>query len=416
MIQRLVLGCCALLASCASWQGTISGEARALHFDSIVVDTHDDTTQRLLDPDFDLGEGHADGAIDIPRMREGGLDALFFSIWIPGTVTGSEAVRQARVQIDAVLRQIERHTQDLVLATSAAEVRHAQEQNRIAVLIGVEGGHMIANDLANLRRFFELGVRYLTLTHSVNVEWADSSTDTPRHKGLSKFGRRVVREMNRLGMMVDVSHVSDETFYDVLALSRAPVIASHSSARALCDTPRNLSDAMIRDLAARGGVIQINYHMSFLSQPYRDAINANDKQIDSEIEVEAIRRCGADEVCKQLESDSLVREYVSKGRLPRVEWTAIVEHIDRAAKLVGSEHVGLGSDFDGAYMPYGMEDASQLPKLTDALLKKGYSADDIRNILGGNTLRVMQEVEDTAQRMRRDKTGARRNGGRGSGG
>jgi membrane dipeptidase len=389
-----------LLASCALLRGTISDEARALHFDSIVVDTHDDTTQRLLTPDFDLGARHADGSIDIPRMRDGGLDALFFSIWIPGTVTGAEAVRQAGAQIEAVHRQIRSHPRDLVLATTAAEVRAAQAGGRIAALMGVEGGHMIANKLANLRRFFELGARYMTLTHSVNVDWADSSTDTPKHKGLSRFGKRVVREMNRLGMIVDVSHVSDETFYDVLALSKAPVIASHSSARALCNSLRNLSDQMIRDLAASGGVIQINYHMGFLSQPFRDAINANDKKLDSEIDAEGKRRCGADEACDLLVRDRLVREYVRRGMLPRVEWTAIVDHIDHVVKVVGARHVGLGSDFDGAYIPYGMEDASFLPKLTGALLKKGYSVDDIRNILGGNTLRVMEEVEAAARLAR----------------
>lgn len=387
-----------LLAACALRPGTIPDEARSLHFDSIVVDTHDDTTQRLLDPNFNLGARHADGGLDIPRMREGGLDALFFSIWIPGTVTGDDAVRQANIQIDAIRRQLEQHPRELMLATSAGDVRRAQADNKIAALIGMEGGHMIAGDLANLRRFFERGVRYLTLTHSLNVEWADSSTDTPRHQGLSKFGERVVREMNRLGMIVDVSHVSDETFYDVLAQSRAPVIASHSSVRALCDSPRNLSDPMIRALAAKGGVIQINFHMSFLSQAFRDAINADGQRLYKAIDAEAVRRCGADQACQMIESDRQVREYVRDGKLPRVEWTEIVEHIDYAVKRVGSRHVGLGSDFDGAYMPYGLEDASLLPKLTDALLRKGHSPDDIRNILGGNTLRVMEEVEAAAMR------------------
>lgn len=389
-----------LLASCALWQERVPGDARQLHFDSIVVDTHDDTTQRLLDPLFDLGQRHAEGSIDIPRMREGGLDALFFSVWVRGTVTGAPAVEQALAQIDAVQRQVALHPQDLVLATTAAEVYRAHGENRIAALIGVEGGHMIANDLANLRRLFDLGARYLTLTHSVNVDWADSSTDPVQREGLSEFGQRVVEEMNRLGMMVDVSHVSDATFYDVLALSKAPVIASHSSARALCDAPRNMSDQMIRDLAAKGGVIHINYHMNFLSQPFRDALNANGRQIDNAIDAEAKRRCGADPACELLEGDRLVREAVAQGRLPRVEWTAIVDHIDHAVKLVGARHVGLGSDFDGAYMPYGMEDASFLPKLAGALLARGYTADDVRNILGGNTLRVMHEVELVAARLK----------------
>jgi len=204
---------------------SLSDHAKSLHFSSIVVDTHDDTTQRLLDPQFDLGVRHSDGSIDIPRMRDGGLSALFFSIWIPSKITGPQAVKQALNQIDAVREAVRKHPNDLVLATTAEEVRAAHAQNKIAALIGVEGGHMIGNDLSVLRSFAALGVRYMTLTHTGNTDWADSSTDKPAHNGLTDFGIDVVREMNRLGIIVDVSHVSDKTFYDVLAISKAPVFA-----------------------------------------------------------------------------------------------------------------------------------------------------------------------------------------------
>jgi membrane dipeptidase len=378
-------------------QTNISPAARDLHFQSIMVDTHDDTTQRLLDPKFDFGVRHTDGSVDIPRMREGGLSAIFFSIWIPGTVTGPAAVQRALDQIAAVRETVARHPNDLVLCTTADEIRRAKAANKIAVLMGVEGGHMINNSLANLDQFFALGVRYMTLTHTVNTDWADASTDKPAHNGLTDFGKQVVREMNRLGMMVDISHVADKTFYDVLAVSKAPVIASHSSCRALCSAPRNMTDAMIKALAAKGGVIQINYHIGFLSQQFQDASKAH-PELGKEIEAEAKKRCGDNEACQLIEADKITRDMVAQGKLPRVDWTEIINHIDHAVKLVGADHVGLGSDFDGADMPYGMEDVSDIPQITEALLAKGYSPADVRKILGGNTLRLMQDVEAAAQK------------------
>jgi membrane dipeptidase len=378
-------------------QTNISPAARELHFQSIVVDTHDDTTQRLLDPKFDFGIRHTDGSVDIPRMREGGLSAIFFSIWIPGTVTGPTAVQRALDQIGAVRETVARHPNDLVLCTTADEIRHAKAANKIAVLIGVEGGHMINNSLANLDKFFALGVRYMTLTHTVNTDWADASTDKGAHNGLTDFGRQVVREMNRLGMMVDISHVADKTFYDVLAVSKAPVIASHSSCRALCSAPRNMTDDMIKALAAKGGVIQINYHIGFLSQQFQDASKAH-PELGKEIEAESKKRCGDNEACQLIEADKITRDMVAQGKLPRVDWTEIIKHIDHAVKLAGVDHVGLGSDFDGADMPYGMEDVSDIPQITNALLAKGYSPADVRKILGGNTLRLMQDVEAAAQK------------------
>ena len=376
----------------------ISAHARELHFQSIVLDTHDDTTQLLLDPSFDFGARHTDGDNDIPRMREGGFNAIFFSIWIPGTVTGGEAVKRALDQIDAVRQTVAKHPHDMALATTAEEVRRAHAAGKIAALMGVEGGHMIASDLGVLRMYAALGVRYMTLTHSVNDEWADSSTDKPAHNGLTDFGKQVVREMNRQGMIVDISHVADKTFYDALAVSEAPMIASHSSCRALCDAPRNMTDQMINDLAAKGGVIHINYHVGFLSQEFRDAGKAH-PEYGKEIEEGVKKKCGDTEGCQILETERLTRQYVAEGKLPRVDWTKIIEHIDHAVKLVGADHVGLGSDFDGANMPYGMDDSSHLPQITDALIKKDYSDSDIKKILGGNTLRVMEQVEAVAKRM-----------------
>ena len=378
----------------------ISARAKKLHFSSIVVDTHDDTTQRFLDGNFDIGARHTDGSIDIPRMREGGLDAIFFSIWMSSKIMGPDAVSRALTQIEAVREQVRTHPKDLVLATTVAEVRAAHKEGKIAALMGVEGGHMINSDLDVLRKFAGRGVRYMTLTHSGNDEWADSSTDTPAHNGLTDFGKDVVREMNRLGVMVDISHVSDKTFYDALEVSKAPMIASHSSCRALCDAPRNMTDQMMKDLAAKGGVIQINYHVGFLSQEFRDAEKAN-PDINKTIGAEVQKRCGDNEGCQLIEGDRITREYVEQGKLPRVDFARIIEHIDHAVKVAGVDHVGLGSDFDGANMPYGMEDATKLPKITNALLKKGYSEGDVKKILGENTLRVMADVERLSRELSR---------------
>jgi membrane dipeptidase len=383
---------------------TISERAKKLHFSSIVVDTHDDTTQRLLDDKFDLAVRHSDGSIDIPRMREGNLSAIFFSIWMSGKISGTEAVKRAEAQIRAVHEQVQRNPDDLVLATTVSEVRAAKREGKIAVLMGVEGGHMINSNLDVLRSFANSGVRYMTLTHSVNVEWADASTDQPAHNGLTNFGKEVVREMNRLGVIVDISHVSDKTFYDALEVSKAPLIASHSSCRAICDAPRNMTDPMMKDLAAKGGVVQINYHVGFLSQEFRDAERKNPK-INDDIALQVRQRCGGDgnEGCMLIEGDRITREFVAQGKLPRVDYTKIIEHIDHTVKVAGIDHVGLGSDFDGANMPYGMEDATMLPKITEALLEKGYSAGDVRKILGENTLRVMSDVERVSRELNAKK-------------
>jgi membrane dipeptidase len=372
-------------------QSAVSRRAGSVHQRAIVVDTHDDTTQRLIfDKAFDIGARHADGSIDIPRMRDGGLDAIFFSIWVTGDVTGPTAVRRALQQIDAVREAVRTHPRDLVLATSAADVRRAAASGKIAALMGVEGGHMLDEDLGVLRNFAALGVRYLTLTHSLNTTWADSSGDTPVHNGLTAFGRDVVRELNRLGVMVDLSHVADKTFFDALEVTRAPVLLSHSSMRAISKHPRNVTDDMLRALAKNGGVVMINYNAAFLSEEFRVATSAPDWRA----RFEAIdKACAGDEACAILGRQRAAHEAMRAGQLPRVGWEKIVEHIEHGVKIAGVDHVGLGSDFDGAVMPLGLEDASMLPTMTNALLAKGYSEGDVQKILGGNVLRVMEQVE-----------------------
>ena len=384
-----------LVAQQAGQDEAVADHARDLHARAIVVDTHDDTTQRMVsDPLFDIGARGGTGSVDIPRMREGGLDALFFSIYVPGGVTGPPAVKRALQQIDKVREAVRTHPRELLLATSAADIRRAVAERKIAALMGMEGGHMIDDDLGVLRQYSALGVRYLTLTHSRNTTWADSSGDTAAHNGLTPFGKGVVRELNRLGVMVDVSHVSDKTFYDALEVTTAPVIASHSSCRAISNSPRNMTDDMLRALARNGGVAMINYNAGFLSEAFRAA--KPPAGVQAQLDAVA-KRCGEDETCVILGWGRIYDEAMSSGQMPAVTWVEIVDHIDHAVKVAGVDHVGLGSDFDGAIMPLGMEDASKLPKITGELQRRGYSDQDVTKILGGNLLRVMEQTE-----LRRD--------------
>lgn len=381
--------------SAGAQKDTLAERAMRLHRDAIVLDTHIDTTERLL-PGWRFEDRHpapASGApgassVDLPKMREGGLDAAFFSVWIPGTITGPKAVSLARDEFDKIKALVSGHPKDLALCVTADEVRQAHRANKVAVLIGVEGGHMINNDLDVLREYAGMGARYLTLTHSVNVGWADSSGGQPGAGGLTPFGRRVVGELNRLGMLVDVSHVSDKTFWDVLEVSQAPVIASHSSCRALCGHPRNMTDDMIRALAAKGGVIQINFMDGFI-----------DDGLFKAEEALGLTYPGPENENRRWKE---ARTAFARMTPPRtVSWERILDHIDHAVKLVGADHVGLGSDFDGATMPQGMEDCSQLPKITQGLLARGYKESAIRQILGENTLRVMEQAERVAQKIAR---------------
>jgi len=393
VLVSAVLTLPALVFTQTAQDPSVSARAKQIHDRAIVIDSHDDTTQRLLsDKTFDISKRQKNGNIDIPRMREGGLDGLFFSIWVPSDVTGMKAVTTANALIASVHKAVAAHPDDLMLATTAADIRRAVSEHKIAALMGMEGGHMINDDLGQLRKYAADGVRYLTLTHFKNNNWADSSTDKPAHNGLTPFGKDVVRELNKLGMMVDISHVADKTFYDVLASTRAPVIASHSSCRAIANHPRNMTDDMLRALAKNGGVVMINYEVSFLSEEYRVASDKASGGVVAQLAALS-KTCGGNEACSTLESARINTEAMNSGALPKVSWEKIIEHIDHAVKVAGADHVGLGSDFDGATMPIGMEDASKLPKITEALLKKGYTEQDVTKILGGNILRVMEQVE-----------------------
>ena len=349
--------------------------AARIHKAAIVVDTHIDTTMMLGREGWDFmvrheaKRGEDSNHVDLPRAREGGLDAAFFSIYMPGTITGPEAVKRSLALIDHVRSLAERHPNEIVLATTAADVRAAHKAGKFAALMGMEGGHMIDDSLAVLRDYQRLGVRYLTLSHSVNTNWSDSSGDTPTHNGLTDFGKDVVRELNRLGMLVDISHVSDKTFWDAMETSKAPLVASHSSMRAISGHPRNMTDDMIRALGGKGGVVMINYARTFLSDELYQAGLKN----------------------------------VPLPQRPTVSWEKIVEHIDHAAKLIGATHVGLGSDFDGTTVPDGMDDVSMLPKISAALLDKGYSEQDVKNVLGENILRLLEKVEQVGREIRAGK-------------
>jgi membrane dipeptidase len=400
--QRVAVGSCLLaLASVTLVSQTssvqVSDRARQVHARAIVVDGHADTTQRLIfDKSFNIAARNRDGNLDIPRMREGGLDAVFFSIWVPSDITGPIAIKRALVQIDAVREAVRTHPNDLMLAASVADIRRAASEHKIAALMGMEGGHMIDRDLRVRRDYAALGVRYLTLTHFKNTEWADAATDTPAHNGLTDFGKDVVRELNRLGVLVDVSHVSDKTFYDAIAVSDAPVIASHSSTRALTKHARNMTDDMLRALARNGGVVMINYHSGYISDEFRIASEKRSGDVAARM-AELSKKCGGNEACTTMEQERLDHEAMANGQLPKVSWERIVDHIDHAVKVAGADHVGLGSDFDGAVMPLGMEDVSKLPRITQALLDKGYSEPDIEKILGGNLVRVMEQVEQVSR-------------------
>jgi membrane dipeptidase len=345
-------------------QGRKVGEAEVqeVQRSAILIDTHNDVAMRTV-RGVDFGKRAASGHTDLVRLREGGVGAVFFSAYVaPSYVAKSQSAHRALEMIDSVRHDIvERYPNDFLLALTAADVETAHQQGKIAALIGLEGGHAIENDLRLLRCYYALGVRYMTLTHANTNDWADSSGDlnnpkVQHHNGLTDFGRQVIAEMNRLGMIVDISHVSDKSFWDVLEASRAPVFASHSSCRALCEDPRDMTDEMIRALAGKGGVIQINFNPGFLT----------------------------------------------KRRSPPANLADVVAHIDHVVKLAGVEAVGIGSDFDGIdQVPVGLEDVSKFPNLTRALLEKGHSASDIRKIYGGNTLRLMRAVEGAASRASR---------------
>lgn len=384
----------------------VSAKARAIHDSAIVVDTHADTPQRFLDEGFDIGstDPHDIGHMSLEKARRGNLGAEFFSIWVdPETNQGHFAPHTFDL-IDSVYEQAARHPDQMMMAFSVADIERAHRQHKLAALMGIEGGHSIENDMHLLRDYYRLGVRYMTLSWSNTNEWADSSGDINdekihHHNGLTDFGMQVVREMNRLGMLVDISHVADKTFFDVIATTKAPVIASHSSARALVNHPRDMSDDMLRAVAKNGGTVQVNFFSGFIDEDYRKAMEAQSKDQEAAIKsyVDSLKAQG--KPINYIEIDRMGREWMAK--IPRPPLKSLIDHIDHIAKIAGVDHVGLGSDFDGVSgaTPQGIDSAADLPKITQALLDRGYSADDIRKILGGNLLRVFRQVETVSREM-----------------
>ncbi|MBZ5617191.1 MAG: dipeptidase [Acidobacteriia bacterium] len=356
-----------------------------LYAQNVGIDSHIDTAQRVLIDRADLTQRSAVGHVDIPRLREGGVNAPFFALWVPTYYKGSEAVRRTLDLRDAMQGLLDAHPEQIALALTAADVERITRSGKIAAILAIEGGHQIDDDLAVLRMYYRLGIRAMTLTHFRNTDWADSSTDQPAHNGLTDFGKQVVREMNRLGMIVDISHVSDKTFSDVLEITSKPVIASHSSCRAISDVPRNMTDDMIRVLGKNGGVIGINFGEGFLNPQ------------DAELLKKAINSISYNEPSLTGKAlDSYAADEAHRDMKPQPTIATIddaVAHIDHAVKIAGIDHVGIGSDFDGiSSPPKGLEDISKMPALRAALRKKGYSEQDIRKIFGGNTLRVLREV------------------------
>ncbi len=370
--------------------------ALQIHRRAIVIDTHNDVTTPMTNDDFDLsGTPPAPYRTSIARMKEGGLTGEFFSLYIkPWYVENGGAARRTLDMIDSVYRAVERHPRDLMFATSVADIRRAKRLGKVAALMGIEGGHAIEDSLPALREFYRLGVRYMTLTWNNTNNWADAGRGEKKHNGLSEFGKEVVREMNRLGMLIDVSHVSDKTMSDALDVSKAPIIASHSSARALSDVPRNIPDDLLKRIAKNGGVVQVNFYSVFVDaktvapqSAARDArLKAQQDAIDAKYKNDPERRAE--------ESDKLE----AANPLPPLPISKLIDHIDHIVKVAGIDHVGIGADFDGANdMPEGAQDVSMLPNITYELLKRGYSERDIRKVLGENFLRVFAEAERVAR-------------------
>lgn len=370
-------------------------EAQRIHRKSIVVDTHNDITSMMIDDDYDLGTSSVGKYhTDLARMKQGGLTGEFFSVYVDKKyVKEGGSARRALEQIDVVYRAAERYPDQLLMATTVADIRRAKKAGKIAALMGIEGGHAIENSLFALRDFYRLGVRYMTLTHNNTNDWADSARDEARHNGLSDFGKEVVREMNRLGMLVDVSHVSDKTMADVLDVSTAPIIASHSSAQALNNHPRNINDALLRRIAKNGGVVMVNFYPSFIDQKHLDADRARDARLKPQLDALAEQYKGEP---KRLAEEQ--KKLYDANPLPPVPLSVLIDHIDHIAKVAGIDHVGLGSDFDGVpSLPIGMEDIAQLPNITYELLKRGYTEKDIRKVLGENFLRAFAAAERVAR-------------------
>lgn len=394
MILRLLL-----LSTLAFAQRKITdAEVNEVHKAALLIDTHNDVTSRTV-TGFDIGENTTTGHTDIHRMRKGGYSAQFFAVYVAASyVEGNRAGNRTMQMIDTVRHDIVgRYPQTFELAYTVADIERIRRSGKIAALLGIEGGHGIEDSLRLLRNYYALGVRYMTLTHSNTNNWAGSSGDIEgRTKGLTPFGKEVVREMNRLGMMVDISHVSDKTFWDALEVSKAPMLASHSSARALCNVPRNMTDDMIKALAKKGGVVQVNFSCSFLSQAAANASPFTNPALRAKIDAALKDFKGTAE--QRRAKTRQIRDQLGLKR-ERATLADAVAHIDHIVKIAGIDAVGIGGDYDGVdCTPDGLEDVSKMPNLTRALLEKGYSAGDIKKIYSDNVLRVMREAEKLAGR------------------
>jgi len=382
-------------------------EVMRVHNSTILIDTHNDVTSATV-AGLDIGKPNTDHYTDLERMKKGGMAAQFFAVYVASSyVEGNHAANRTLQMIDTVRHDIvERYPNDFVLATTAADIRRAHKEHKIAALMGIEGGHAIEDSLRLLRDYYALGVRYMTLTHTNSNHWADSSGDPNKpNNGLSDFGKQVVHEMNRLGMIVDISHVSDKTFWDALAASQAPIFASHSSCRAIAPAPRNMTDEMIEALAKKGGVIQINFYCDFLNPDVARADEAVNAKLDVLRSQLALKYANDPDGIERALREA--RSTVMGGApQPRATLADVVKHIDHVVSIAGIDAVGLGSDFDGIdCAPVGLDSVDKWPNLTRALLEEGYTAEDIRKIYGENTLRLMTQVERVAKEMQAREAG-----------
>ena len=409
LLSFALLACALAAAQTAQTKSTDSGvspKAHAIHDSALIIDTHADTPQRFLDEGFDIGSTDPNdvGHISLDKARHGNLGAEFFSIWVDPETNKGNFAKHTFDLIDSVYEQAARHPDRMMMAFSTADIERARREHKLGALMGIEGGHSIENDIHLLRDYYRLGVRYMTLSWSNTNEWADSSGDIndptiQHHNGLTDFGKQVVLEMNRLGMMVDISHVADKTFWDAMATTKAPVIASHSSARSLVNAPRNITDDMLKAVAKNGGVVQVNFFNGFIDENFRKAADAQAKDNAAAVKQYLDQMKGEGKSVNYIEVDRIEREWMAK--IPRPPLKSLIDHIDHVAKVAGVDHVGLGSDFDGVSgaTPSGIDSAADLPKITQALLDRGYNADDIKKILGGNLMRVFREVERVSREM-----------------
>jgi membrane dipeptidase len=397
--MRTLLVVCILPAALAAQSPkrqpiVLTDEAKALHKSCLVVDGHNDLPWQFREKKdlsfltLDISRPQKTIHTDLPRLREGGVGAQFWAAYVPVSTTKDHAaIRMTLEQIDVIHRMVKAYPNDLEFARTADDIDRIHKSGKIASLIGVEGGHSIDNSLGVLRCYYDLGVRYMTLTHSENTDWADSATDEPKLHGLSPFGEEVVHEMNRLGMMVDISHVSADTMRHVLKVTRAPVIFSHSSAFALADHPRNVPDDVLQQMPKNGGVVMVNFYSGFIVP---EAARLRKRMFETARELKA-------KYPDEKEFETAMAQYRKDNPIPRGDIHMVVDHIEHIIKVAGIDHVGLGSDFDGIdSTPEGLDDVSRYPYITQELLNRGYKPDQIRKVLGENFMRTFRAIEQAA--------------------